>query len=283
MKDLPIGFIDSGFGGLTVVKQSLKQLPNESIIYFGDQARNPYGPRPVDEVKQYIRQISHFLMAQGIKMLVIACNTATAAALEDIRAELPIPVVGVIHPGSRTAIKRTQNQIIGIIGTEGTIRSEMYERLLKEKDANIQVVSVPCPEFVPLVEKNELNTPHTWHQVRERLSQFDDTGIDTLVMGCTHYPLLRSIIQAIMGQEVYLVDSGVETINEVSTILDYFELSRTSKEALEKPATQRYYTTGDVQQFSDFVREWIEDPHPEVIGCYVEGETIYERTNYRDA
>lgn len=283
MKDLPIGFIDSGFGGLTVVKQSLKQLPNESIIYFGDQARNPYGPRPVEEVKHYIRQISRFLMAKGIKMLVIACNTATAAALEDIRAELPIPVVGVIHPGSRTAIKRTQNQTVGIIGTEGTVRSGMYERLLKEKNSQIQVVSIPCPEFVPIVENNELNSPNTWHTVRERLSGFDNTGIDTLVMGCTHYPLLRTIIQAIIGPNVYLVDSGVETINEVSTVLDYFELSRTSKEALERPATQLYYTTGEVEQFADFVKEWIEDPTPKVVGCDVEGEEIYERTDYRNA
>lgn len=279
MKNLPIGFIDSGFGGLTVVKQSLKQLPNESIIYLGDSARCPYGPRSLKEVKHFIWQLTNFLREKGIKMLVIACNTGTAAALSEIRATLAIPVVGVIHSGSRAAIKQTRNNKIGIIGTEGTINSRIYEKVILEKAPHLAVSSVAAPEFVDIVENDLMFTEGTEVVVSDRLDAFEETGIDTLVLGCTHYPLLKPIIQKAVGPNVYLIDSGRETINEVSTLLDYFYLSRTAEEAEAEPSTQAYYTTGDVDHFTQIASQWLGDKDLNVKRCAIKGEIIVESTN----
>ncbi|MDO4432931.1 MAG: glutamate racemase [Aerococcaceae bacterium] len=281
MKNLPIGFIDSGFGGLTVVKQSLRQLPNESVIFVGDSARCPYGPRPLEEVKAYIWQMTNFLLEKGIKMLVIACNTGTAAALEELRDKLEIPVVGVIHPGSRAAIKRTRNRQIGIIGTQGTIQSNMYEHVLLEKDSTLQVKSVACPAFVSLVEQRKMDAPDTFQIIVEQLADFDQSQIDTLVLGCTHYPLLSQHIQQVVGNHVELIDSGVETVNEVSTLLDYFNLSRTAKEAQQQPPKHRFYTTGAVDAFAKFVIEWLEIDAIEVKHCTIKEDKIIE-THYSE-
>lgn len=276
MKNLPIGFIDSGVGGLTVVKQSLRQLPNESIIYLGDNARCPYGPRPLEEVKKYIWQLTNFLREKGIKMLVIACNTGTAAALDDIRATLAIPVVGVIHPGSRAAIKHTVNNRIGIIGTQGTINSELYELVLKEKVEHLSVTSVACPEFVEIAESTMFNDSDIQTIVEKRLKAFEQTDIDTLVLGCTHYPLLSETIQSTIGDKVHLIDSGKETINEVSTLLDYFNLSRSADDAINEPATQEYYTTGNSEQFSKIASQWLEQAKPNVKQAFIKGEIVVE-------
>lgn len=275
MKHLPIGFIDSGFGGLTVVKQSLKQLPNESIIYLGDSARCPYGPRPLSEVKEYIWQLTNFLLKKGIKMLVIACNTGTAAALDDIRSTLDIPVVGVIHPGSRAAIKRTQNHHIGIIGTQGTVSSKLYERVLLEKANHLTVTSVACPEFVRIVEENKMKEPAIVPVIARQLADFNDTNIDTLILGCTHYPLLKRQIQQVMGGSVELIDSGVETINEVSTLLDYFSLSRTAEDAIQHHPHYSFYTTGEVDSFAKFAMDWLDLEDMKIHNCIIEeGEVI---------
>lgn len=276
MRNLPIGFIDSGVGGLTVVKQSLRQLPNESIIYLGDNARCPYGPRPLEEVKRYIWQLTNFLREKGIKMLVIACNTGTAAALDDIRATLAIPVVGVIHPGSRAAIKQTINHQVGIIGTQGTINSELYETVLTEKVEHLDVTSVACPEFVEIAESTTYSQDEINEVVSKRLSAFEATQIDTLVLGCTHYPLLRDAIQKAIGPQVHLIDSGKETINEVSTLLDYFNLSRSAEDAIAEPATQVYYTTGDVNPFERIASQWLEDETPNVKSAVIKGEIVVE-------
>lgn len=276
MKDLPIGFIDSGFGGLTVVKQSLKQLPNESVIYIGDSARAPYGPRPLSEVKRYIWQLTNFLREKGIKLLVIACNTGTAAALSEIRKTLAIPVVGVIHAGSRSAIKQTNNKHIGIIGTQGTIGSHLYQDVLLEKSQDLKVFSLAVPEFVQIVEENRIDHAETQAIVNGRLAHFKDKDIDTLVLGCTHYPLLKSVIQKAIGPEVKLIDSGVETINEVSTILDYFNLSRTAEDARQKPATLEVYTTGDANKFGQFARVWLFKADLMVGKARIKGEIIIE-------
>lgn len=157
MSKKAIGFIDSGVGGLTVVKQAMKQLPNESIYYLGDSARCPYGPRPKEEVIQYTWEMTQFLLKKDIKMLVIACNTATAAALDVIRERIDIPVIGVINPGSRAAIKHSKNERIAVIGTKGTINSDVYKQTIKDKDKGISVISMSCPKFVPLVESNQYN------------------------------------------------------------------------------------------------------------------------------
>lgn len=279
MKELPIGFIDSGFGGLTVVKQSIHQLPNESIIYIGDSARAPYGPRSKSEVRKYIWQLTNFLREKGIKMLVIACNTGTAAALEEIRASLAIPVVGVIHAGSRAALKNTQNHHVGIIGTEGTIRSELYERVLIEKSASTQVFSHAAPEFVRIVEEERIEEDQTKEIVSETLAYFDDKEIDTLILGCTHYPHLKKQIQDYVGPSVKLIDSGVETINEVSALLDYFNLSRSSIDAKLSKPTHEIYTTGKPGKFGEFSRRWLGQPEIFVKPAYIKGEVILENLN----
>lgn len=282
MKNLPIGFIDSGVGGLTVVRESLRQLPNESIIYLGDNARCPYGPRSLEEVKRYIWQLTNFLREKGIKMLVIACNTGTAAALNDIRATLAIPVVGVIHPGSRAAIKQTVNNRIGIIGTQGTINSELYEKVLTEKSEQLSVTSLACPEFVEIAESTSYSKTEIEQVVSKRISAFEDTGIDTLVLGCTHYPLLSDAIQAAIGDQVHLIDSGKETINEVSTLLDYFNLSRSADDAMASPATQVFYTTGDVEQFEQIAGQWLEEAKSNVKSAVIKGEIVVE-SNYSES
>lgn len=257
-----IGFIDSGVGGLTVVKEAMRQLPNESIYYVGDTARCPYGPRPVEQVLEYTWDMTNFLLKKNIKMLVIACNTATAVALEDIKKELDIPVVGVILPGSRAAIKSTHTDNIGIIGTEGTVKSRMYEKMLHEKDQDVYVSSLACPRFVPLVESNEYQSAIAKKVVAETLLPLKNKHLDTLIMGCTHYPLLRPIIQNVMGEDVVLIDSGAETVSEVSMLLDYFSLAAGSHE-VEKNKRQ-FYTTGSPQSFHEIASKWLETENFEV-------------------
>lgn len=279
MKELPIGFMDSGFGGLTVVKQSLKQLPNESILYIGDSARAPYGPRPLEEVKDYIWQMANFLREKGVKMLVIACNTGTAAALDDLRASLAIPVLGVINAGSRAAIKHTNKQRIGVIGTAGTVKSGQYEKNLLAKGEGLKVYSLAVPNFVSIVEDNRMSEASTIDIVRQDLAYFQDKDIDSLVLGCTHYPLLKSTIQEVVGPDIHLVDSGVETINEVSTILDYFNLSRSAEDARRFGVRQDIYTTGDPGHFEKFAKEWLEDPQLQVKQAQIKGEMIVENPN----
>lgn len=279
MKDLPIGFLDSGYGGLTVIKQSLKQLPNESIIYIGDSARAPYGPRSAQEVKEFTWQLTNFLSEKGIKMLVMACNTATAAALNDLRAVLHIPVVGVIHSGSRSAIKLTSNNRVGVIGTQGTINSGMYSHVMSEKNNQLTIFSRACPEFVTIVEQELIETPETDEIIAQSLQPFKEDGVDTLVLGCTHYPLLYHKIRGFMGDGVTLIDSGVETINEVSTVLDYFNLSRTAQEAKDNPSTIDIYTTGNGEIFEKFTHRWLGREDIEVKEVMIQGGNLVEDNN----
>jgi len=255
MKKQAIGFIDSGVGGLTVVKEALKQLPYETIYYVGDTARCPYGPRPTDQVKQFTWEITQFLLEKDIKMLVIACNTATAAALDELKKHLSIPVVGVILPGSRAAIKITKNSHVGIIGTEGTIKSKEYEKAIENKNDNMEITSLACPKFVPIVESNQYTSAVAKRVVRETLLPFKNSHVDTLVLGCTHYPLLKPIIQNVMGDDVELIDSGAETLNEVSVLLDYYELAEKSSDSL---GDLRFFTTGSANMFKDIASEWLE-------------------------
>lgn len=256
MEKKAIGFLDSGVGGLTVVKEAMKQLPNESIIYIGDNARCPYGPRPAEEVLQYTWELTQFLLKKNIKMLVIACNTATAVALEEIRQRVSIPVVGVILPGSRAAIKYSRNNRIGVIGTVGTINSNLYEMTMKNKHPGIYTYSISCPKFVALVESNQYNSSIAKKVVSESLIPLKNKGLDTLILGCTHYPLLRPLIQNVMGDHVKLVDSGAETVSEVSTILDYHHLAAPSEE--KERVSYEFYTTGSTKIFSDIGTSWLE-------------------------
>ncbi|HZK77813.1 MAG TPA: glutamate racemase, partial [Gemmatimonadaceae bacterium] len=184
----PIGVFDSGIGGLTVVRELIRQLPNESIIYFGDTARVPYGPKSPDTVLRYSREITEFLKEQGIKAMVIACNTATAHALAALREEYDLPIIGVIEPGARAAARATTGGKIGVIGTYGTINSHAYEKAIKAELPGATITSIACPLFVPLAEEGWLETEATSLIAKEYLSSFVDAKIDTLVLGCTHYP-----------------------------------------------------------------------------------------------
>ena len=255
MSKQPIGFLHSAVRGLTVVNQAMKQLPNESIYYLGDSARCPYGPRPKEEVIQYTWEMTQFLLKKDIKMLVIACNTATAAALDVIRERIDIPVIGVINPGSRAAIKHSKNERIAVIGTKGTINSDVYKQTIKDKDKGISVISMSCPKFVPLVESNQYNGSIAKKVVAETLKPLLKESVDTLILGCTHYPLLTPLIQNVMGPCVTLIDSGAETVSEVSTLLDYFRLAESSHN--KQASEYRFYTTGSPKLFSDIAENWL--------------------------
>lgn len=251
-----IGVIDSGVGGLTVAKEVIRQLPNEKIIYLGDTARCPYGPRTTREVKRFTWEMTSFLLEKKIKMLVIACNTATAAALDEIREELSIPVLGVINPGARAAIKMTKNYRVGIIGTVGTVKSGAYERALKSLNSRLFVKAHACPKFVPLVESNEFAGPIVERVVDEALKPMQDQNLDTLILGCTHYPLLEPVIKDVMGESVSVISSGDETAREISAILQYNGLLETSEEDPE----HEFYTTGSRRIFSKIASEWLGAP-----------------------
>ncbi|MGX6978753.1 glutamate racemase [Vagococcus elongatus] len=254
MNEEAIGFIDSGVGGLTVVKEALKQLPNERIIYLGDTARCPYGPRPVEQIIEFTWEMTSFLMKKNIKMLVIACNTATAAALDRIKSSLAIPVVGVILPGVRASLKRTENNRIGVIGTVGTVNSHSYSKGILTKAPKTFVTELACPKFVPIVESSEYNSPLAKMVVAETLKSLKREKIDTLILGCTHYPLLRPLIQNYMGSQVTLVDSGAETVGEVSMLLDYFNIAA---QASEKMKEHEFYTTASPKMFDDIALDWL--------------------------
>lgn len=249
-----IGVIDSGVGGLTVTKEIMRQLPYENIIYLGDTARCPYGPRTGKEVKAFTWELTRFLLKKNIKMLVIACNTATAVALDEIKESIPIPVIGVIVPGARTAIKVTKNNHIGMIGTIGTVKSKAYEKALKKINKEVQTISLACPKFVPLVESGEYDGPVARKIVAETLLPLKGTDIDTLILGCTHYPLLGKVIREEMGKKVKVISSGAETAREVSTILHHQDELASS----DNVVSHQFYTTGSSNIFANIASNWLE-------------------------
>lgn len=249
-----IAVLDSGVGGLTVVKELLRQLPQEKIVYFGDTARTPYGPRPSEEVILFTKQIVHYLSQFRPKMIVIACNTATAVALEEIRAGVDIPVVGVIHPGARAAIKTTEKGVIGVIGTEGTIKSGAYVRALREISPGLEVVSLACPTFVPLVEHGRYGMDEAFGVVREGLAPLDGIPMDCLILGCTHYPFLAPVIAEAMGPTVALISSAEETAREVSAILYHNRLLARS----DTLPVHQFFCSGDAVMFKRIASAWLQ-------------------------
>lgn len=259
----PIAVLDSGVGGLTVVKEVMRQLPLEKVIYFGDTLRAPYGPRPAHEVRSFTRQIVDYLMQFGPKMIVIACNTATAVALEDIRMAVDIPVVGVIQPGARAAIKRSKTGAIGVIGTEGTIMSGAYEQALHRIAPHLSVYSKACPQFVPLVEQGRYRSSTCIPVIEDALQEFRGIDIDCMILGCTHYPFMADAIAAYLGPGVELISSAEETAREVSTLL-YHRGQLASM--LEMPVHQ-FFCSGDAVLFQKIAREWLDSElhvHPVV-------------------
>ncbi|KRK97247.1 glutamate racemase [Secundilactobacillus odoratitofui DSM 19909 = JCM 15043] len=271
MKSQPIGFLDSGIGGLTVVKEALRQLPNESIVYLGDQARLPYGPRPASEVAHFVQQITGFLLAQNVKAIVIACNTATAAALPILQAKLSIPVVGVIDSGSQSAVAMSQAQQIGVIATAGTISSHAYHRAITKLSPQATISGLACPEFVTIVENNQAETPETAKTVAEKLSYFKPGQIDTLILGCTHFPLLQPAIEAAVGPNVQLVDSGVETVTKIKQLLTDQKLLAPSNHV----ASHAFYTTGATAPFDEIAANWLQLPGLTAKHIAVDGLVAY--------
>lgn len=227
--EAPIGVFDSGVGGLTVAREIMRNIPNERIVYFGDTARVPYGSKSKNTVLRYSRQIIRFLRTQEVKAIVVACNTASAYALEEIRKELDIPIIGVVRPGARVAAEATRNGRIGVIGTEATVSSGIYSQLIREQNPKLQVLGKACPLFVPLVEEGWLKDPVTVEVASRYLRELMEQGIDTLIMGCTHYPLLRSTLRDIVGEDVTLVNPAYETARELGELL--------KREHLENPCS----------------------------------------------
>lgn len=249
----PIAILDSGVGGLTVVQEVMRQLPREEIVYFGDTARCPYGPRSQEEVRQFSLQMIDFLTAYQPKMIVIACNTATAVILEELRHTMTIPVVGVIHPGVRSVIKATVTGKVGVIGTQNTIQSGLYEQALKQIHPELYVKSVACPTLVPLVEKGLYQEEEAYGVVEEALAPFQHEEIDALILGCTHYPLLAPFIQRVLGKEVQLISSADETAREVSTILFHKNLL---SQKFGRPE-HRFFTSGKLALFQQIAESWL--------------------------
>lgn len=215
----PIGVFDSGVGGLTVAREIMRQLPNERIVYFGDTARVPYGSKSKETVTKYSRQIVNFLLTQQVKAIVVACNTASAYALDELEQEVDIPIIGVVRPGAKAAIEATKNGKIGVIATEATINSGIYNRYIEKNDRSVKVVGKACPLFVPLVEEGLWEDPVTDEIARRYLTELIDSDIDTLILGCTHYPMIRSTVGRIMGKQVTLVNPAYETARELKELL----------------------------------------------------------------
>lgn len=216
----PVGVFDSGVGGLTVAREIMRQLPNEKIVYFGDTARVPYGSKSKETILRYSRQIIRFLKTKGVKAIVVACNTASALALEEIRDEIDMPIIGVVKPGAKVAVEKTVNKRVGVIATEATISSGLYTDYIKAQDADVIVYSKACPLFVPLVEEGWLKDSVTEEVARRYLEELKEQNIDTLVLGCTHYPLLRNMIGKLMGDEVTLVNPAYETAVSLGELLE---------------------------------------------------------------
>ncbi len=215
-----IGIFDSGIGGLTVFKEIVAKLPEENIIYLGDTARVPYGIRSAETVTRYSFENTNFLLSQEIKMLVVACNTATAISLEAVKKEFPLPVIGVLEPGARAAVASTKTRKVGVIGTEATINSGAYERTIKRLAPDVEVMSRACPLFVQLAEEGWTDNDVAELVAGKYLAPFRETGIDTLVLGCTHYPLLKEVISKAVGPGIMLIDSATETAKEVADVLE---------------------------------------------------------------
>jgi glutamate racemase len=265
--DRPIGVFDSGIGGLTVVRELIGRLPHESIIYFGDTARVPYGSKSPATVARYADEAAAFLMSRDVKLVVIACNTATAHACETLRATLPVPVIGVIEPGARAAVQATTTGRVGVIGTAGTIRSGAYDLAVRRMLPDARVYAQPCPLFVPVVEEGWRTHPAARLIAEEYLKPVREMDVDVLILGCTHYPLLHDLVAEIMGESVRLVDSAGETASEVEALLDELGMRRDSGE----PPLYTFIASDSPLRFRDVGRVFIGDMLTSVEHVDVEG------------
>ena len=260
MDSRPIGVFDSGVGGLTVLHECLVTLPHEDFVYLGDHARLPYGPRPPEELRRFAREIGGYLEAQDVKLVVCACNSAWSAAQRELQTGLGVPVVGVIAPEAHAAVQATRNRRIGLLATQATVASGRYEELVHSLDAGAEFVAVPCPRLVPLIEGDDTFGAETIEAVREVATPLKDAGVDTVILGCTHYPLIRPILQRVFGRDVTLVFSAEETAREVAETL-------ARKRIENDPAREgsyRFLTTGDPDAGRELGRRFLQLPIEEV-------------------
>ncbi|MBW8826557.1 MAG: glutamate racemase [Acidobacteria bacterium] len=248
----PIGMFDSGFGGLTVARAVIDLLPFEHLVYVGDTGRYPYGPRPLDEVRGFARQIaSHLLERYDVKVLIVACNTASAAALDELQDELPVPVLGVIEPGVRAMVQATRNNRVGVIGTVGTIGSGAYQKAVESTAASVELTCAACPGFVEFVERGETGSEQVHVLAQRLLAPVIDAQVDTLLLGCTHYPFLARTITDVVGRDVVLVSSADETAFELLSMLQWSDLARAHGHGLGE---HRFLSSGEVGWFRDLGR-----------------------------
>jgi len=256
MDERPIGVFDSGMGGLTVLHECLVTLPHEDFVYLGDGARLPYGPRPLDEIRRFAGEIAGYLEAQGVKLIVAACNSATAAALPDLQRHLSVPVIGVLAPEAHAAVLATRSRRIGLLATEATVASGRYAELVGSLDAGVELVAVACPRLVPLIEGDDVFGDELTAVVREYAAPLKDAEVDTVILGCTHYPLIRPVLQRVFGRGVTLVFSAEETAREAAETL--------ARKGIENDAgregTYRFLTTGDPELFREMGQRFLQLP-----------------------
>ena len=264
----PIGVFDSGVGGLTVLAEIRDRLPYEHTVYFGDTARVPYGVRDLSEVREFAFEIIHHLIGLNVKLIVVACNTATAAALEAAQAEFDVPMVGVVAPGARAAVLETLNRRVGVLATQSTVRSGAYRRAVRSLDAGISVYEQAAPEFVPLIERGIVDGPELTQVARGYLAPLQERGVDAVILGCTHYPLISAPINRILGPEVRLISSAGQTALEVGRILSRRGFLRRPKHP-EDEGRSSYVCSADPEEFaalgSRFLEEEIEAAVPAIV------------------
>jgi glutamate racemase len=260
MDSRPVGVFDSGMGGLTVLHECLVTMPHEDFVYLGDGARLPYGPRPLAEVARFAHEIGAYLEAQGVKLILVACNTATSAALPELQESLSVPVVGVITPEAHAAVQATRNRRIGLLATKATVASGRYEQLVRTLDAGVRMTAVACPRLVPLIESDDPFGPETAEAVREYAEPLKRAEVDTVILGCTHYPLIRPIFQRVFGRGATLVFSAEETAREVAETL----ARKGIENAGAREGAYRFLTTGDAEVFRVTGARFLQLPIDEV-------------------
>ena len=261
-KEKPVAVFDSGLGGLTVFREILCQLPDENLIYFGDTARVPYGSKSRETIIHYTEQILNFLRTKEVKAIVVACNTVSAYALEELKDRVEVPIIGVVKPGAYAAVKQTKSRRIGVMGTEGTVRSGLYPSYIHEIDPSVLVFQKPCPLIVPLVEEGLWEDPLTTEVVRRYTRVFREEHIDTVIMGCTHYPLVRDTIRKVLGDEVTLVNPAYETTAALKRVLEEKDLLRPIDAPVVGPP-YRFYVSDDPEKFKEFASRVLRFDIPE--------------------
>ncbi len=252
-KNYAIGVFDSGLGGLTVVKELMRQLPSEDIVYYGDTARVPYGTKSRESIIRFSKENAKILLKHKVKMIVVACNSSSSYALKDLRKSFRVPIVGVIHPGAKAALIATKNKKIGVIATSATVASGEYEKTVKHYAKSAKVLSKACPLFVPLVEEGWAQKPVTLGIAKEYLAPLKSAGIDTLILGCTHYPLLKKTLQKAVGKKVFLVDSAKEVAREVKEVL----IQSDKRKMLRRKAVHKFLISDRPQAFGKIAKNFL--------------------------